>query len=124
VVADTGSWEQKMAQTLEEMEEVVCYVKNHNVGFTIPYTIKAEERNYYPDFIVRFNDGHENLLNLIIEVTGEKKKDKEAKVSTARHLWVPAVNNYGRFGRWAFLEIGDPWNAANLIRNFVKTGEV
>jgi type III restriction enzyme len=57
-------------------------------------------------------------------VTGEKKENKEAKVSTARHLWVPAVNNYGRFGRWAFLEIADPWNAANVIRNFVKTGEV
>ncbi len=124
VVADTGSWEQKMAQTLEDMEEVVCYVKNHNVGFTIPYTLKAEERNYYPDFIVRFNDGHEDLLNLIIEVTGEKKKDKEAKVSTARHLWVPAINNYGRFGRWAFLEITDPWNAATLIRNFLKSNEV
>lgn len=33
VVADTESWEQKMAQTLEEMEEVVYYVKNHNLGF-------------------------------------------------------------------------------------------
>ena len=117
VVADTDSWEQKMAQTLEEMEEVVCYVKNQNVGFAIPYTINAEERNYYPDFIVRFNDGHEDLLNLIIEVTGEKKKDKEAKVSTARRLWIPAVNNYGRFGRWAFVEINDPWNAKNAIRS-------
>jgi hypothetical protein len=26
------------------------------------------------------------LVNLIIEVTGEKKKDKEAKVSTAKNL--------------------------------------
>jgi hypothetical protein len=30
VVADTESWEQKMAQTLEEMDEVVHYVKNQN----------------------------------------------------------------------------------------------
>jgi type III restriction enzyme len=120
VVADTDTWEQKMAQTLEEMEEVVCYVKNQNVGFTIPYTINAEERNYYPDFIVRFNDGNEDLLNLIIEVTGEKKKDKEAKVSTARHLWVPAVNNYGRFGRWAFVEINDPWNAKNQLLKMIR----
>jgi hypothetical protein len=27
VVADTESWEQKMAQVLEDMPEVVCYVK-------------------------------------------------------------------------------------------------
>jgi len=29
----------------------------------------------------------------------EKKKDKEAKVGTARLLWVPAVNKHGAFGR-------------------------
>jgi type III restriction enzyme len=119
VVADTESWEQKMAQVLEEMNEVVCYVKNHNLGFTIPYTFEGEDRNYLPDFVVRLNDGKEDLLNLIIEVTGEKKRDKAARVSTARNLWVPAVNNHGAFGRWAFLEIADPWDARNTIRAFL-----
>jgi type III restriction enzyme len=118
VVADTGSWEQKMAQVLEEMDEVVCYVKNQGVGFTIPYTLNGEERNYIPDYIVRVDDGHghDDLLNLIVEVTGEKKKDKAAKVATTRTLWVPAVNTHGGFGRWAFLEISDPWDAQNTIR--------
>ena len=46
VVADTDSWEQKMAQALEEMDEVVCYVKNQNLGFTIPYTLNGEEALY------------------------------------------------------------------------------
>ncbi len=120
VVADTESWEQKMAQTLEEMDEVVCYAKNHNLGFAIPYTIDGEEKNYYPDFLVRLKiDGQEEPLHLIIEVTGEKKKEKAAKVATARMLWVPAVNNHGGFGRWAFLEIADPWDAQNLIRRFL-----
>ena len=41
VVADTDSWEQKMAEALEHMPEVIRYVKNHNLGFTIPYTLKA-----------------------------------------------------------------------------------
>ena len=118
VVADTDSWEQKLAETLEDMDEVVRYVKNHNLGFTIPYTLNGEERNYIPDFIACIEDGHgfDDLLNLIIEVTGEKKKDKAAKVATARTLWVPAVNNHGGFGRWAFIEIADPWDAENLIR--------
>ncbi|MCD6198879.1 MAG: restriction endonuclease subunit R, partial [Deltaproteobacteria bacterium] len=95
VVADTNSWEQKMAQALEEMEEVFSYAKNHNLGFSIPYTINGQERNYIPDFLVRIDDwrGKGDLLNLIIEVTGEKRKDKEAKVATARLLWIPAVNN-------------------------------
>ena len=124
VVADTESWEQKMSQTLEDMEEVLCYVKNQNLSFMIPYTDNGEEHNYIPDFIVKLNDGHgkEDPLNLIIEVTGEKKKDKETKVSTAKTLWVPAVNNHGGFGRWAFLEVHDPWDAKTLIRQSIVEG--
>jgi very-short-patch-repair endonuclease len=275
VVADTGSWEQKMAQTLEEMDEVICYVKNHNLGFTIPYTINGEERGYIPDFIIKirtkstisearekaesairykpalppdllarvrelrknetkaehllwqllrdrqllgvkfrrqhplggyildfychearlaveldgsghlesnqsrydqeraFNleaqgirvirfwnnevinntravleeialaltpspspagrgenllplplgegwgEGQIDILNLILEVSGEARKDKAAKVATARNLWTPAINNHGGFGRWAFLEISDPWDAMNTIRRSI-----
>jgi type III restriction enzyme len=119
VVADTDSWEQKLAQVLEDMDEVQSYAKNHNLGFTIPYSIDGNERHYNPDFLIHFDDGSgpDDLLNLIVEVTGERKKDKAAKVATARTLWVPAVNNHGGFGRWAFVEIADPWDdAAPLIR--------
>lgn len=107
-----------MAEALEEMPEVVRYAKNHNLGFTIPYTLNGEEHQYIPDFIACIDDGHgpDDLLNLIIEVTGEKKKDKAAKVATARTLWVPAINNHGGFGRWAFVEIADPWDAKTTIR--------
>ena len=125
VVADTGSWEQKMAETLEEMPEVVRYVKNHNLSFTIPYALNGEERNYIPDFIACVDDGRgqDNLLNLIVEVSGEQRKDKAAKVATARTLWVPAVNNHGGFGRWSFIEVADPWDGQNLIRGFLKQQE-
>jgi type III restriction enzyme len=37
-----------MARGLEEMDEIICYAKNQNLGFAIPYTIDAEEKNYYP----------------------------------------------------------------------------
>jgi type III restriction enzyme len=123
VVADTDSWEQKMAEVLEDMPEVIRYVKNHKLGFMIPYTLNGEELNYIPDFIACVDDGHvdDDLLNLIVEVSGEQRKDKAAKVSTARTLWVPAVNNHGGFGRWDFLEIEDPWDAKNLIRGHLKT---
>jgi type III restriction enzyme len=118
VVADTGSWEQKMAQVLEELNEVVCYVKNQGLGFVIPYVHEGDERGYLPDFIAHVDDGHgpHDPLNLIVEVSGAAKTDKAAKVATARNLWVPAVNNHGGYGRWAFVEVSDPWDAAHTIR--------
>jgi type III restriction enzyme len=125
VVADTESWEQKMAQALEELGEegtLVSYVKNQGLGFSIPYTVNGEEHTYNPDFIARLDDGNgpENPLNVIIEVTGERDKKKAAKVSTARDFWVPAVNNHGGFGRWAFIEIADPWDAKNTIKSLLE----
>ena len=117
VVLDS-SWEAKLAQVLEdEMNEVISYVKNFQLGFNIPYTLDGEEQNYLPDYIVRADDGHgkDDLLNLIVEVTGERKKDKAAKVATARTLWIPAVNNHAAYGRWAFVEITDPWDAKNTL---------
>jgi type III restriction enzyme len=117
VVADTSSWEQKMASVLEEMPEVISYVKNQSLGFSIPYVLEGDSRQYIPDFIVRMRiSGQETPLNLILEVSGEKRKDKAAKVETARNLWVPAVNNHGGFGKWAFIEITDPWDSISLIR--------
>jgi len=134
-----------MAQPLEELGEeglVLFYVMNQNLGLSIPDTINGKEHNYLPDFIVRIRllsplagetvlspspmvgegggEG-ENILNLIIEVTDKKDKDKTAKAETARKLWAPAVNNHGGFGRWAFLEIADPWDAKNSIRASVSS---
>jgi len=116
VVLDSG-WEAKLAGTLEEMDEVVCYAKNFQLGFAIPYTLDGQEHAYIPDYLIHLDDGHgsDDLLHLILEVSGEAKKEKAAKVSTARNLWVPAVNNHGGFGRWAFIEIVDPWDAKNTI---------
>ena len=121
IVCDTNSWEQKVAQALEEMDEVVAYVKNdRQPGFAIPYTVSGEQRDYYPDFIARVDDGQcrdaGDLLNVVIEVTGEMRKEKEAKVATGKRLWVPAVNNHGGFGRWALVEITDPWRAKSQLR--------
>jgi type III restriction enzyme len=122
IVCDTGSWEQKVAQALEDLDEVRAYVKNdRQPGFSIPYTVDGDQREYFPDFIARVDDGRgktsDDLLNVVIEVTGEMKKEKEAKVATAQRLWVPAVNNHGGFGRWAFVEINDPWRAKSILRS-------
>jgi type III restriction enzyme len=119
VVGDTGDWEQKVARALETMPEVIAYVKNQGLGFTIPYTIDGEERQYVPDFIARLDDGRGPELNLVIEVSGAQRREKEAKVAIARDLWVPSVNNLRTQGRWAFLECQDPWSVESLIRGVI-----
>jgi type III restriction enzyme len=64
--------------------------------------------------------GPEDLLNLLVEVSGGERRDKAAKVATARTLWVPAVNNHGGFGRWAFVEIDDVYDAIAPIRQAIS----
>ncbi|MEO8292607.1 MAG: DEAD/DEAH box helicase family protein [Actinomycetota bacterium] len=115
-VVQDSDWESNLAHTLEQMPEVLAYVKNQGLGFQIPYVFQGKQANYIPDFIIRYDDGGDEPLNLILEVSGENKKDKQAKVSTAQNQWVPAINNAGAYGRWAFIEIKDPWDAKNLIR--------
>ncbi|MCB0953464.1 MAG: DEAD/DEAH box helicase family protein [Microthrixaceae bacterium] len=120
VVADSD-WEAHLAGKLEHLDAVRSYVKNQGLGFTIPYAIDGQQRSYVPDFIVRLDDGQvtenseQDLLNLIIEVSGAGRRDKATKVATARNLWIPAVNNHRKFGRWAFIEVTDPWEAAGMI---------
>jgi type III restriction enzyme len=125
MVEDSG-WESKLADVLESMPEVVAYAKNQGLNFKIPYTYEGRPGNYVPDFLIRLRDadstGPNDLLTLVLEVSGEARKDKQAKVATAEHLWAPAVNNWGAAGRWAFLEITDPWDAKNLIESHFIAG--
>lgn len=122
VVADTNSWEQSAAFAFEHMDEVVSYVKNEKLNFVIPYSLEGAERSYLPDFIVRINDGHgqDDLLNLVVEVSGFRKRDKDAKSTTMKSLWIPAINNHGGFGRWDFVEVTDIDQVKSVVRDAVK----
>jgi len=118
VVMDSG-WEGTVAQALEHMDEVKAYAKNiARMDFLIPYTFGGQERSYLPDFIAKIEDGHgkDDLLNLVIEVSGERRDDKDAKVATVESLWIQAVNNCGRFGRWSFIQVKDPHLVMKEIR--------
>lgn len=122
VVADTDEWEQGVAKKLEQMPEVLAYVKNQNLGFTIPYEHQGVSHQYLTDFIVLLEMPDKSKLNLIIEVTGKKDDKKTMKVKTARDLWVPAINNTGKYGKWAVLEVQDIYETQNLIRAGMEKG--
>ncbi len=125
VVADTEEWEQGVAKKLEQLAKegiVDRYVKNQSLGFTIPYEHQGVSRGYTPDFIAVLNMPDKSKLNLLIEVTGRKDDKKKLKVKTARELWVPAINNYGKYGTWAILEVQDIHETQNLIRLGIERG--
>lgn len=113
VVADTNSWEQICAKTLEELPQVKAYVKNAFLGFVIPYVGAGKDRLYYPDFIAQCITKDGEMICLIIEITG-MNKDKEDKKWYVEHRWLPAVNGVKdkyQMDEWHFIEI------ANDIRN-------
>lgn len=118
VVADTESWEQICAQTLERMTQVKHYVKDAFLGFKIPYVINGEEHDYITDFIAICTTPEGKEVNLIIEISGfsdDRIGAKDAKRFYTINFWIPAVNNLEKYGRWDFIEITDIDNIEALL---------
>ena len=113
VVADTQTWEQIAAKTLEELPEVLSYVKNAFLGFAIPYVKDGKDHLYFTDFIARVSGRNGTVKNLMIEITG-MSQDKAEKKWFVENRWLPAVNalkDKYEYPEWHFIEI------ANDIRN-------
>jgi type III restriction enzyme len=106
-----SDWEAELCRVAEKHPRVLAYVKNHNLGFEVPYRWGDEVRRYRPDFIIRVDDGHgaDDPLNLVVEIKGERDEADKAKAETMRTYWVPGVNNLGTHGRWDFAEFTDVW---------------
>jgi len=109
-VLDSG-WEGELCRVLEAHPRVRAYVKNHSLGFEVPYRLGGDNRRYRPDFIARVEDGHgdADLMNLVLEVKGYRGEDADAKKRTMESQWIPGVNNLGTYGRWAFAELTNPY---------------
>ena len=105
VILDSD-WEAEFCRIAESHPKVRAYVKNHSLGFEVPYRYGSEMRRYRPDFIVLVDDGHgeNDLLHLVVEIKGYRREDAKEKKSTMDTYWIPGVNNLGTYGRWAFAE--------------------
>ncbi len=117
-----NSWEEGLAQALEASPRVKSYVKNERLGFTIPYVYQGRTHDYVPDFLVRLvTEPGDVERTLIIEVSGSRKSPGPtvAKAETARNQWCAAVNNWGEFGRWGYVEVRNPANAGPLLNEAV-----
>jgi type III restriction enzyme len=104
-----SEWEGEFCRVVENHTKVRSYVKNHNLGLEVPYRFGSDNRKYWPDFIVRVDDGHgdDDLLNLIVEIKGYRGEDAVVKKTTMDTYWVPGVNHLKTYGRWAFVELRD-----------------
>jgi type III restriction enzyme len=118
-----NSWEEGLAEMLERDVRVKAYVKNERLGFTIPYVHEGRTHEYVPDFLVRLvPEAGDVERTLIVEVSGTRKSPgpTAAKAHTARHQWCAAVNNWGEFGRWGYVEVRKPSESAELLDEAIE----
>ncbi|MCY4212141.1 MAG: DEAD/DEAH box helicase family protein [Gammaproteobacteria bacterium] len=110
-ILDSG-WEGELCRILDTHPGVLAWVKNHNLGFEVPYQFAGETHRYIPDFIALVDDGAgaDNPLHLVAEVKGYRGEDAKAKKEAMDAYWVPGVNAHGCYGRWAFVELLDVYS--------------
>ena len=119
VILDSD-WEAEFCRVVESHPKVRAYVKNHNLGFEVPYKFGSISRTYIPDFIVHVDDGREDPLNLVVEIKGYRREDAKEKKSTMETYWVPGVNNLGEYGRWAFAEFRDNYQIESEFDSLIS----
>jgi type III restriction enzyme len=119
VILDSD-WEAEFCRVAEAHVRVVAYVKNHSLGLEVPYRYGSDTRKYRPDFIVQINDGHDDPLNLVVEIKGFRREDAKEKKLTMDTYWIPGVNNLVGYGRWDFAEFAD---AFEMQHEFAKKVE-
>lgn len=103
---------------MERHPHVAAYVKNERLEFKIPYVHEGCTHDYVPDFLVRLVTEPDDVeRTLIVEVSGTRKSPgpTAAKADTARNQWCAAVNNWGLFGRWGYVEVRNPTEAPGLL---------
>lgn len=129
-----NEWEKKVAKVCEGLAAdglIASYVKNDQLGFTVPYVHKGVSHQYWPDFLLKLDarstvDAVDPELPryLIVEVSGSQKSPgpTKEKARTARDLWCVAVNNHGGFGRWGYIELGKAGvaDADHVLREAIR----
>jgi len=118
VVVDSR-WEHSVAFQFENIPDVVAYVKNDRLDFTIPYEYEGMMHSYIPDYIIRLKLNDKQEVNVILEVKGFEAEQDRAK-KTAAQRWVDAVNHHGGFGRWVLIECRSPYSLPNALQNLQK----
>ncbi len=123
VIGDS-QFELKFATFLEQCPDVAAYAKNYlAVHFKLDYVNAAGDiSNYYPDFIVRLNDGRV----VIVETKGQEDLDVRPKIERLRQ-WCEDVNRLQQQVKYDFAFVDDvgfekygPKTFADILDGFRK----
>ena len=117
-----SNWEGEFCRVIEAHPRTLAYVKNHGLGFEVPYLHAGEARTYRPDYICVLDDGRgpTDPLHLVVEISGFRDEEKDAKKATMESQWVPGINHAGAFGRWAFAELTDVYALRVDLNAYVR----
>ena len=93
-----SNWEVQVAQHLDELPQIVRWVRNHHLNWAIPYVVDTEQHRYLPDFVAVAPLDNGTELNIVIEVKGQERLHDADKRRWAGQYWVPAVNCHDDYG--------------------------
>ena len=123
VAAEDGSWQQVAVKALEKCEQVKSYVRNQYLEFYIPYLEGTTERNYMPDFIAVVQKPDGDSVHVLIEISHFPNCEPQKRETIRRYVcdyWIEAVNNLGKYGQWAMVEIGNVDNMEETLTNNIE----
>lgn len=90
-----STWEATESYVLEKNPHVAAWVKNDHIGFEIGYIYNGVFHKYYPDFLIKLDNGK----TLVLETKGQDNPIvKEKRKALAE--WIEAVNSIEEFGVW------------------------
>jgi len=109
-------WEASGTQEFERNSQVEAWVKNDHLGFKILYTYNGILHEYWPDYLVRLQNG----ITLVLEIKGEDSDQNRAKRDALKE-WVDAINEDGRFGTWAWDVAFSPSEVRTILEKHNKS---
>jgi type III restriction enzyme len=90
-----STWEVTESYKIEKNSNVFAFAKNDHLGFAIQYTYGGVPHNYYPDFLIKLDNGK----TLVLETKGQDDPEVQEKRS-ALEEWVKVVNSLKEYGEW------------------------
>ena len=122
MAACDSSGEVEVARILDEHKSVEAWVRNHRLGWFIPYIEPktGNYRDYVPDFVARLKGGK---VHLVIEYKGQDTRDAQVKKHEVESKWIPAVNasdDRACEGKWRYVYLDNEARIGTDIDEAIK----